>query len=81
MRNQVSRPHTAPRIPHPPGTRKGNRIEYYPLSSLALGDLLEHGLERNLAEVGALNLGGDTGQGTAKGVLGGSVYHLALCMC
>jgi len=51
------------------------------LVGLLLSNLLEDGFVGDLAEVGALNFRADTVQRAAKGVLGGSINHLALLSC
>lgn len=40
------------------------------------GDLLQNGLVGNLREVSALDVGGDTVQGSSQSVLGRGVHHL-----
>lgn len=40
------------------------------------GDSLQDGLVGNLGEVGALDVGGNTVQGSSQGILGGSIDHL-----
>lgn len=50
--------------------RKSSSISLNLAVSGSLADLLKNSLVGNLAEVGALDFGVDTGQGTAKSVFG-----------
>ena len=46
------------------------------VGACASGDLFQDGLVGDLGEVGALDVRGDTVQGSSQGVLGGGVHHL-----
>lgn len=48
------------------------------LGSHALADALDDRIPLDVVRVVCLELGGDTGQGTLEGLLGGSVDHLRL---